>query len=402
MMLASDPMPAPRRTLALTERVPHICRLAREDVDYLLAEHRGHVEVTPTRQQHRYRLVAAGHVGVLVTPGCRLVIRPKIPLANLFHLLDPDAELSEAADASTPEPGGEALDFLARRLALRMRDRAASGLHRGYAERAEQGAVLQGRLDLTAQLREGRKEQIHFCHDDLTADVPCNRIPRAAAERLLRSTLVGDAARAELRRALAGYEGVRPVAPGSDAWAAVTPERLPADYAPLLDLCRLLLNGLRPGEEGGEAPGPAFLLDLERAFERYFAAGVVRAFAGTDRGTVRVQPLAAVSRPVAGQDDLTMRPDLLVERGGRAACVVDTKWKRLPRPPLVTADVYQVLAYALAFGAGRAVLVYPGRRDRAWSYELKEAPCTLEVRTLRVVGAADACRRSLARLAREV
>jgi 5-methylcytosine-specific restriction enzyme subunit McrC len=283
-----------------------------------------------------------------------------------------------------------------------MRERAAAGLHRGYAERADQGAVLQGRLDLAAQLRERRKEQIHYRHDDLTADVPCNQLPRAAAERLLRSPLVGDATRAALRWALEGYEGVQAITPGPDAGAVVTPDRPPADYGPLLDLSRLLLDGLRPGEEGGETPGPAFLLDLERAFERYVAAGVVREFAEGDRGTVRVQPLAAVSRPAAGQDDMTMRPDLLVERDGRPACVLDTKWKRLPRTPLVTADVHQVLAYALAFGTGRAVLVYPGRRDRAWTYELKEAPRTLVVRTLRVVGPAQVCRRSLRRLAREV
>jgi len=308
----------------------------------------------------------------------------------------------EAADATAPEPGGEALDFLARRLARRMRERAAAGLHRGYAERADQGAVLRGRLDLTAQLRERRKEQIHYRHDDLTADVPCNQLPRAAAEQLLRSPLVGDATRAALRRAVEGFEGVRAVPPGPDAGAAMMPERLPADYGPLLDLSRLLLDGLRPGEEGGDAPGPAFLLDLERAFERYVATGVVREFAEGGSGTVRVQPLAAVSRPTAGQDDLTMRPDLLVERDGRPACVLDTKWKRLPRTPLVTADVYQVLAYALAFGAGRAMLVYPGRRDRAWTYELKESPRTLVVKTLRVVGPAEACRRSLRRLGREV
>src|SRR4051794_27628875 len=101
-------MPPARRTLVLTERVSHLCRLAPADVDFLLAEHRAHVELTPTGERRRYRLVAAGHVGVLVTPGCRLVIRPKIPLANLFHLLDPEAEVPEAADATTPEPGGEA------------------------------------------------------------------------------------------------------------------------------------------------------------------------------------------------------------------------------------------------------------------------------------------------------
>jgi hypothetical protein len=66
--------------------------------------------------------------------------------------------------------------------------------------------------------------------------------------------------------------------------------------------------------------------------------------------------------------------------------VLDAKWKRLPAGRLVTADVYQVLAYCAALGVRRAVLVYPGRRDRAWHYDLGEAPTRLTVRTLCVTG----------------
>jgi 5-methylcytosine-specific restriction enzyme subunit McrC len=384
------PPAAPTRTLVLTERVPLVCRLAPADVNFLLDAHRGHLRVTPTRRRHRYRLVAAGRVGVVVTPGCRLVIRPKVPLASLFFMLDPDAPLPADADAVTAETGGEVLNFLAGQLARRMAERAAAGLHCGYAERAECGPLLQGRLDVAAQLREPRKEQLHSRYDDFTADLPCNRLPRAAAEAALASPFVGDAARAALGRALAGFAGVTP-----DPAAAV-PGRLPSGYGPLLDLARLLLDGLRPGEASGPTPAPAFLLDLECVFERYVASGVSDALGGD----VQVQPLVPVTRPAAGRPDVVMRPDLVIERGGRTACVADTKWKRLRRAGPEPADLYQVIAYAAAFAAGRVVLVFPGRRDRARRYELAAADVAVEVRTLRVVGPGAACRRSLGRLAR--
>ena len=70
--------------------------------------------------------------------------------------------------------------------------------------------------------------------------------------------------------------------------------------------------------------------------------------------------------------------------------------------PLLTADVYQALAYAVALGAERAVLVYPGRRDRCWVYPLTESPIRLEIRTLRIMGHRPALARSLRRLARAV
>ncbi len=390
------------RTLLLTERVSRECRLSAADVRYLLDRHRGHVEVAPTGRRRRYRLTALGHVGVIVAPSCRLVIRPKVPLQNLFDLLDPDAEVSVTEDRASLVPGSAALHFLASRLALLLAERAAAGLHRGYAERAQQGPFLQGRIDVPAQLQggAGRKDVIHSRYEDFTADVPCNQVPRATAERVLRSPLLGEEVRAALRLALQGYESVTAGPLGPDSFGATAPDRLTEAYRPLLDVCRLLAEGLDPGGAAGAASCPAFLLDMERVFEQYVTRGVQRAFAGRPAYSVAVQPRFVASRPVAGQPDVEMQPDVTVGRGGQTVLVVDAKWKRLKGAPLVTEDLYQVLAYCTALGAGRAVLVYPGRRDRAWEYALTRAPVIVVVRTLRVVGPRDALRRSLRRLGR--
>src|SRR5579859_8139596 len=165
------------RTLVLTERVPHIARSLPADVAFLLAQHRGRVEVLPTGRRDRYRMTALGCAGVLIAPSCRIVIRPKIPLANLYAMLDPLAPVPAAADAVETVAGTEMLDFLAGQLACRMSERVAAGLQRGYRQRQEQGTVLHGRIDLQTQLREapGRKDELHSIYDDLSADVPCNQ-----------------------------------------------------------------------------------------------------------------------------------------------------------------------------------------------------------------------------------
>src|SRR5207245_2240159 len=104
-------------------------------------------------------------------------------------------------------------DFLAARLAQLLTQRAAAGLHRAYAERATHGPFLQGRLDVSAQLRDphGRKDRVHCRHEEFTADVPCNQVPRATAERVLHSPLLGEAVRADLQRSLAPYAEVSSV-----------------------------------------------------------------------------------------------------------------------------------------------------------------------------------------------
>jgi 5-methylcytosine-specific restriction enzyme subunit McrC len=397
-------MPPPSRTLFLRERVMRECRLARADVDFLLTEHRPHVEVVPAGWRGRYRLTATGHVGTIVTPGCRLVIRPKIPLSNLFHLLDPTAPAHAADDRARAVAGAEALDFLAARLGRLLAERAAAGLHRGYVERAEQGAFLQGRLDVPAQLRGAgaRKDALHCRYQEFTTDVPCNQVPKAVAELVLRSPLVAEPARAAVRQGLAGFDGVAAAPLAPDSFRRAAPDRLTAPYRPLLDVCRLLAEGLSPGEAAGTMACPAFLLNMERVFEEYVTRGVIEGCSGRGPFEVAVQPLHVANRPAAGQPDIHMRPDLLLRRDGVQAAVIDAKWKDVEAAAPEAADVYQVLAYSTALGVGRGVLVYPGRRERVWTYEMAGAPVTLVVRTVRVVGTPEACRRSLRRLARSL
>ena len=291
----------------------------------------------------------------------------------------------------------EVLDFLAGRLARLLAERSAAGLRRGYRERAEAGPFLHGRIDVPAQLREGpgRKDRLHGLRDDFTADVACNRAPRATAERLLASALLGERVREALRAALRGFDEVRsgPLTP--EVFAAAAADRQAEGYGPLLDLCRLLADALGPTDAAGTTACPAFLLDMERVFERYVTRGVLAAFADADGWTAAPQETHEVA---AG---LEMRPDVMVRRAGQPTLVVDAKWKRPVGAPS-PADLYQMLAYCTGLGVGRAVLVYPGRRDGVRIYALRNAPIRVEMRTLRVVGDAAECRRSWKRMGKDV
>jgi 5-methylcytosine-specific restriction enzyme subunit McrC len=398
--------------ITLTERTAAECRLSPADVDFLLAEHATHVQLAPTGQRSLYRLTPAHYVGMIGCPSSRLVIRPKIPLTNLFALLDPAAPLTTTEDQAAAAPGAEAFAFLAARLAQFLSAQGTAGLHRAYAERFREGPFLQGRLDLPSQVREapGRKDRLHSCSEDFTVDVPCNQVPRATAELVLASPLLGESIRAALRQGLRAFAEVQPVA----LRAAVFAEALPAgsdpqareSYRLVLDLCRLLFEGLSPRQAAGPTSCPTFLLDMERVFERYCTAHCVTAFADASAMgtgfTVSVQPLIQANAPVVGQPNLQVRPDLTIDWDGQPVLVLDAKWKRLGKLPLVTENIYQVLAYCTVLGAQRAVLVYPGRRDRSWEYRLARAPTQVSIRTVRVVGPLTACARSAQRLTRIV
>jgi 5-methylcytosine-specific restriction enzyme subunit McrC len=387
----------PPRTLVLTERAGRECRLTPADVDFLLSGHRAHVEVVPTGRRRRYLLTPTGHVGTIIAPTCRLVILPKIPMVNLFYLLDPTGPVPAVEDHAAAVPGAEGFDFLAGRLARLLAERAAAGLHRAYTERAEQGPFLQGRLDLPEHLRHpgGRKDLFHCRYEDFTADVPCNQVPRATAELVLRSPLLGDGVRAALRRALQAFGTVSPVGLGPEQFAAAEPDRLTEAYRPLLELCRLLFDSLAPAEAAGPVPCPAFLIDMERVFERYCASTCARHAHENDKTGGRYD---VAEQPLYRVGGLPMRPDLVVSKAGVAVLILDAKWKtKTPRD-----DLYQVLAYCAALGVRRGVLVYPGRSDGKRAYHFERTGITLTVRKLRVTGTRLQCQRSGQRLARSI
>lgn len=388
-------------TLLLTERRPRLARLAPVDVAYLLEHHRAHLEVLPTGRPHRYRLTARGYVGVLSAPTCRFLIQPKIPLANIFAMLDPRAEVPQTGDNSAAQTGTETLELLVWQLARRMAERVAAGLHRAYRERGERGTVLHGQLDLPEQLRQapGRKDQLHGRRDEWSADLPCNQAVRATAESLLASPLLDAELRAVLRQALAGFEEVASVPLSPRLWDMAEANPLPAAYRPLLDLCRVLADGLTIGDTVGPRLAPSFLLDLERVFERHISRGIVEAFAGSRTHTVSVQVTHTVAQAALDQLDVTMRPDVTIERDGRTVLVVDAKWKRWTGSA-ETDDLYQVLAYGTALGAEGAVLVYPGKRWRCQEYRFTHTPLRLMLCTLQVAGTRERCLRSVRRLAR--
>ncbi len=229
--------------------------------------------------------------------------------------------------------------------------------------------------------------------------MPCNQAAKATAELLLASPLLGADVRGALLAALAGFEGVSTVPLSAQLWDAVQTDRLPKEYRSLLDLCRLLAESLTPGGAAGPTASPSFLLDMERVFERHVTRGVTEGFARSRRHSVSVQTTHTVNQPTPDQPDVTVRPDLTIDREGRPLLVVDAKWKRRPKS-LLTADLYQVLAYGTTLAAESVALVYPGRLWRAEEYRFTHTPLRLTVYTLPVSDTRENCLRCARRLAR--
>jgi 5-methylcytosine-specific restriction enzyme subunit McrC len=389
----------PVRTVVLTERRSAVRRLARADVDDLARHFRHVVDVTPTFDRGVYRLTARGYVGSFRTATARWEVRPKLPWESLRWLAGVRSGPGGPPADYAGSVGGLA-DLLAGRLAELIRERSEAGLLRDYAERRALEPAVRGRIDLPRQLRGTQTPSLfHLVADEFTPDVVWNRLPKAAARRLLDHLGLGTKSRARLADAVGALEGVSDVVPSAEELDRLRFDRRSEPYRPLVSFSRLILGQSAPP---GEAADAAFLINLEHLFQSHVSELLARPGAPRAGWSVESQPDVILSSAGA-LAPIVLRPDLLArDPQGRPASVWDVKWKSLTAAGPDAADAHQVLGYAAALGLRAAGLVYPGRRFAVGTYTSADSSITLRVVRLRLVAPPERCDRAAARLARLV
>ena len=135
-----------------------------------------------------------------------------------------------------------------------------------------------------------------------------------------------------------------------------------------LELAELIVGGygVKVRSDGGRATLPALLVDMAIVFEGY-VRGVLRRRLGLEEGfEVKDGNISGAggSRRAffcefyGGGDSPAATPDIVVEDAVGARVVVDVKYKPARILP-DRADLNQVVAYGLAYGCEKVMIVYP-------------------------------------------
>lgn len=281
-------------------------------------------------------------------------------------------------------------------------EQARRGLLFRYLARTDNLTVARGRFDVHGHLRENlaRPHLLHCAYDEFTADNPYNQAVRATLDvcKPWLRTFAGQRLWFEAHARFAEVSSVRMRA--GDV-AKLRRDRTTRHYGPMLDWCEMLLGLFNPALRSGTDKAPGLLFDMNKLFESYVLhleeqvvdrAHVVRA-QGPE------QYLASAGETAA----FRLRPDVTLWQRAPSSGVteivriVDAKWKRVDpakaRWGVREEDVYQLLAYAVAYGCEDLQLVYPapdGLPDDAtppvFTIDSKTlaAPITVRVRTVRL------------------
>jgi 5-methylcytosine-specific restriction enzyme subunit McrC len=350
----------------------------------------GRLSVGPTDLAGTWNVKATSYVGTVTVPGCRIIVRPKVPIANVFHMLEAGGKSLDLDTSSFDYETASDLTSAFGTFYARVLERIVSrGLPRRYIPCEDRLFGIRGRVDLRSQIRSvGLALPVSCQFDEYTADTQLNRIMKAAARRLLTLRDLADGTRRDLSGLIAWMDDVGAVQ-GVDVRAPTRFTRLDEHCTNADQLARLVLEDSSILDEAGSTGASAFLIDMNKVFESFVESRLRRYLSG------RLMVLGQRHQSLDEAGDISIIPDLVfADRTDRIVFVADAKYKVSATGFGREGDYYQMLAYCTSLGLAKGLLIYcladgqaPSRVIRVrnsgieiltWAVRLDGSPANIE------------------------
>lgn len=304
--------------------------------------------------QDRLLIVVGGYIGHLsVSPELEVILRPKVPIANLFGMLEYVTGLKlDEKTRNTFESDNieEVFAKLADSLAGRVLRRCRQGLYRAYIPVVENLGCIRGRVNTLRMVTHPHLMDLECNFENHTEDIEENRILAWTLRRMCNMPFP-ETVLARVRRALASLRGsveLRHTPPSVCLDRAYN--RLNESYRVLHQLCWFFLANAGPVFAKGSRRMTSFLLNVDSLFESFVAEWLRENLLIAGYGLAKKFPFRV--EHMSFEIDMLMRaPD------GTPLMVLDTKYKDVESPS--HDDVNQVVTYAHSEGCTEAVLIYP-------------------------------------------
>lgn len=128
------------------------------------------------------------------------------------------------------------------------------GFHREYVEESDELSSLRGRIDVSESIHTQSfiRKRMHCRYDELSIDVPLNRIIKTTLGILLRFPLLDATLKSELRRIAYSFHGVAEIQPSIRVFSTLRYQRNNHHYRMIMGICQLVFEGLLANEENAK------------------------------------------------------------------------------------------------------------------------------------------------------
>lgn len=347
------------RRLTLTEfRTEPAVALSIAERDELRRLHPG-IRIEPTLgADGRYDVTPDQRIGLVCLPSLVVEVRPKVPMSSVLFLVSYACDATSWFDDWEPDftRDVDLVELLAIMLARMVERATRRGLLNGYQSEEESLPAPRGRIlfDELIRRRLGASPPIEVRHDVFTPDIVENRLLLAALAAMGRIPHRSDTTKREVFRAQRLFGAVRRLHFAPTAIPEVLFTRLNRHYQPAVSLASLVLRSASLDLGAGGTRGSAFLIDMNAAFEQFVRSALRTALAVDDARFPDRSPRAWLDKDGV----VPLKPDLCLLKDRRIRWVGDAKYKRLPVGGYRNADLYQLLAYAVALDLPGGTLIY--------------------------------------------
>ncbi|MBN2154874.1 MAG: restriction endonuclease [Candidatus Lokiarchaeota archaeon] len=316
------------------------------------------IEYPTPKTEYMWQLISQGWVGYIpLTNDLHLSLQPKIPLSNLFQMLEYAYNLKNfkfiqgLMDSASLEDFYERLAVI---LAKRILDRGKKGFYRSYLEYNERMAYIRGRIDLNNVLSKPWDSYLLCHYQDHTPDIDDNQLLAWTLYHIPRSGMCSSRSLPFISRAyrsLMGLVSLVPKSPSDCLYRLYN--RLNDDYHPMHCLCRFFLEQTGPSHQMGDHTFIPFLVDMSRLYEKFVAEWIKINL--PENFLLKTQENIQIGL----EKSIEFNIDLVIydKNTNLPLYILDTKYK-IP-DSISTADLSQVVTYAEAKSCKEAILIYP-------------------------------------------
>lgn len=241
-------------------------------------------------------------------------------------------------------------------------------MNREYIETVEDSPFIKGRIEFVQNLRQNpvRRDRHVVRFQTYEHDNLINNVIKTVCVRLLTMSRVADNKKS-LKKALVYLDDAVEIRLSRELINSVQFTRLNMPFKPVYEMAKMFFLNLTPESYRGDNAVFSFLVPLNELFEY----NVYKLFDAMD-GNIRAQYQNSRSfvADMEGKSKLSIRPDILVSEDNRLVLIADAKYKnpgfeKGEYTNISQADIYQVFAYARAYGISDVALIYPEFDDIA-------------------------------------
>ncbi|WP_210490338.1 McrC family protein [Rufibacter aurantiacus] len=231
------------------------------------------------------------------------------------------------------------------------------GLIKKYRREKENSLALKGKLIFSEHISKNyiHKERFYTEHQTYDSDVLLNQILKRALV-ILRQVSYSSSIRSKVHSMLLHFDGIADVQiKEAHLNSLPTLNHKTSHYETALQLARLIILQYNPDFSSGQENTIALLLDMNELFEEYIYEILRKELNSTNYKGYSIKTQS--KRLFWGNQ--TIRPDIILTNIVGKKIVIDTKWKIVNDYRPSDADLKQMYAYNIHFGASKSILLYP-------------------------------------------